>query len=403
MKIACVGGGPAGLYLAILMKASSSDHDVTVLERTPAGTPGGWGVVFWDDLLDDLRATDAETARRIREGAVQWRGQLLDFEGSVVEHEGSGYGIGRTTLRDILVERAKELGVRVQFDQAVTSDAAWLGADVVVAADGANSTLRQLQSDGFGTSTVVGRNKYLWLGTSKPFDLFTFAFVNTPAGWIWCHAYSFSENMSTFIVECPPETWAELGLDTLPARDGIRVLEEVFEKQLDGAPLEHLGRDDDALPWISFRTVTNERWHTGNTVLTGDAAHTTHFSIGSGTRLAMQDAIALAAELQRAETPQAAFAAYESTRRAAILRPQAEARFSAQWFEQVGRYVDLPAPAFFTLLRARRDPLLPRVPPRVYASVYAAVDRVGFMRTLRSSIGPKVRAFHSRHATTSAR
>jgi 2-polyprenyl-6-methoxyphenol hydroxylase-like FAD-dependent oxidoreductase len=403
MKIACVGGGPAGLYLAILMKQSSSDHEVTVLERTPVGTPGGWGVVFWDDLLDDLHATDAETARRIRNGAVQWRGQLLDFEGSVVEHEGSGYGIGRTTLRDILVERATELGVEVRFDQAVSSAAAWPDADVVVAADGANSMLRHSGSDGFGTSAVSGRNKYLWLGTSKPFDLFTFAFVNTPAGWVWCHAYSFSENMSTFIVECAPDTWAKLGLDTLPARYGLRVLEEVFAKQLGGAPLESLGRDDEALPWLSFRSITNECWHSGNTVLVGDAAHTTHFSIGSGTRLAMQDAIALAAELQRSATPQAAFAAYESTRRAAILRPQAEARFSAQWFESVARYVDLPAPAFFTLLRARRDPLLPRVSPKLYAAIYAAVDRVGFMRALRGSIGPKVRAFHSRHAATAAR
>jgi 2-polyprenyl-6-methoxyphenol hydroxylase-like FAD-dependent oxidoreductase len=181
------------------------------------------------------------------------------------------------------------------------------------------------------------------------------------------------------------------------------VLEEVFAKQLGGAPLESLGRDDEALPWLSFRSITNECWHNGNTVLVGDAAHTTHFSIGSGTRLAMQDAIALAAELQRSATPQAAFAAYESTRRAAILRPQAEARFSAQWFENVARYIDLPAPAFFTVLRARRDPMLPRVSPKLYAAVYAAVDRVGFMRTLRGSIGPKVRAFHSRHAAAAAR
>jgi anthraniloyl-CoA monooxygenase len=226
--------------------------------------------------------------------------------------------------------------------------------------------------------------------------------VNTDAGWIWCHAYSFDDNMSTFIVECAPETFAGLGLDTASGPDGIRVLEGIFAKQLDGAPLEHLGHDDDPLPWLNFRSVTNECWHSGNTVLVGDAAHTTHFSIGSGTRLAMQDAIALAAELQRMPTPRAAFASYEATRRAALLRPQSEARFSAQWFEHVPRYADLPSPAFFTLLRARRDPLLPRVPPKLYASVYAAVDRVGFMRTLRSSIGPKVRAVHSRRAAAAS-
>ena len=397
MKIVCVGAGPAGLYFSILTKLADRDHDVTVLERKPAGAPTGWGVVFWNDLLDDLHATDPETARRIRAAAVQWRGQALDVEGAVVDHEGCGYGIGRSKLVEILVERATELGVDVRFDHAVTSDTPLSGADVVVAADGVNSTLREREPDVFGTSVAKGRNKYLWLGTPRLFEHFTFAFVHTPAGWIWSHAYAYDERMSTFIVECAPETWSGLGLDALDASEGLRALEDIFAKQLEGEPLYSLDCDA-TLPWLEFRTLTNARWHSGNTVLMGDAAHTTHFSIGSGTRLAMQDAIALAAALREHESPEAAFAAYEEARRRALMRPQNEARFSARWFEEVPRYAGLPGPTFFALLRARRDPMLTRVPPKLYAWAYTTADRIAFTRKLKRAIGPKVRAFQTQRS-----
>jgi 2-polyprenyl-6-methoxyphenol hydroxylase-like FAD-dependent oxidoreductase len=268
-------------------------------------------------------------------------------------------------------------------------------ADVVVACDGANSVLRRAGQDRFGTTIGVGRNKYVWLGTTRVFDAFTFAFVKTDAGWIWFHAYAFDARTSTCIVECSPETWKGLGFDTLSASESLQALEEIFASQLDGEPLIS-GSDDEALPWLNFRTVTNERWYSHQTVLMGDAAHTTHFSIGSGMRLAFQDAIALAAELQRHGTPEIAFAAYEKSRRAAIARPQHEAHFSRRWFEESVRYVHLSAPALFVVLRARRDPILARVPPRLYSRLYTTVDKVGVLRMLRRRIGPRARTLYSR-------
>ena len=395
MRIVCVGGGPAGLFFAILMKKSDPSHEVVVFERKPAGRAGGWGVVFWDDLLADLHDNDPDTARCIGEQAFRWKGQVLDLEGERTDHEGCGYGIARARVLDILTDRAKALGVDIRFDREITSPCDVPDADIVVACDGANSVLRRADQDQFETNVVAGRNKYVWLGTTKVFDAFTFAFVKTEAGWIWFHAYAFDTQTSTCIVECSPETWKGLGLDTLCANEGLQVLEEIFAKQLDGEPLIS-ATEDIALPWINFRTVTNERWSSQQTVLMGDAAHTTHFSIGSGMRLAFQDAIGLATELQRHLEPEAAFAAYEKHRIATIARPQQEARFSALWFENAERYVHLPAPALFVVLRARRDPLLARVSPKTYYRLYATVDKVGVLRMLRRRIGPKARTLYSR-------
>jgi 2-polyprenyl-6-methoxyphenol hydroxylase-like FAD-dependent oxidoreductase len=395
MRIVCVGGGPAGLFFAILMKKLDRAHDVVVLERKPEGRAGGWGVVFWDDLLADLRDNDPETAARIRESAYNWNGQHLNLEDERAEHEGGGYGIARSKVLDILADRAQALGVDIRFDCDVSSASEFADADVVVACDGANSVLRQADEH-FGTEVAVGRNKYVWLGTTKVFDAFTFAFVHTDAGWVWCHAYAFDDHTSTFIVECAPETWSQLGFDTRAADESLKILGEIFERQLDGEPLLGLGRDDTPLPWLNFRTLTNEHWYSGHTVLMGDAAHTTHFAIGSGMRLAFQDAIALAAEFQRASAPEAAFAEYERKRRAALIPPQNEARWSAHWFENVPRYADVPAPGFLVLLRARRDPMQTRIPPKLYYRLYKAADSVGFLRTLRHRLGPKARALYSR-------
>jgi len=396
VKIICVGGGPAGLYFSILMKRADPGHAVTVLERKPASGPDGWGVVFWDDLVAELVATDPETARRITEAAFEWHGQTLELRGVDARIEGSGYSIVRSKLLEILAARATELGVEIQFDHEVTSRTGLEDADVVVAADGANSNLRQLSSNAFGTSIAVGHNKYLWMGTAKVFDAFTFPIVNTRAGWIWSHAYAIDDHTSTFIVECRPETWAGLGFETLTGRDGTGALEDLFGSYLDGEHLVSLSPADAVLPWLNFRTVTNECWHSGNTVLMGDAAHTTHFSIGSGTRLALQDAMALAAELQANPTPQLAFAAYETKRRAELARIQTDAQFSARWFENIDRYIDLPAQAFLHLLAARRDPFVHRVPPKLYYRLYSAVDKVSFLRSFRGWIMPKARALYRR-------
>jgi 2-polyprenyl-6-methoxyphenol hydroxylase-like FAD-dependent oxidoreductase len=392
MRIVCVGAGPAGLYFAILMKKRDPGHDVTVLERNPAGVTYGWGVVFWDDLLDELRASDPLTAQKVRANAFRWNGELLTVNGEdPVHEEGVGYGIGRRRLLDLLVERARRLGVRVQFEAAVGHASELPPADLVVACDGVNSRIRQLHADQFETEVRVGRNKYIWLGTSKVFDTFTFAFVGTDAGWIWCHAYGFDQETSTFIVECSPETWTGLGFHVLGEDETLRRLEQFFESQLDGHPLQSTTRRNGGARWLNFRTLTNETWHHDNTVLMGDAAHTTHFTIGSGTKLALEDAITLADKLGEGAELQPALEAYGNERQAALVPAQSDARFSAQWFENVPRYVDLDAERLFALLRERRSPLLPRIPPPVYYRLYQATHNIGPLRTLRKWAAPRIK------------
>ncbi len=326
-----------------------------MLERRSPGYAGGWGVTVWDDLLDDLQATDAVTGTRIAEAAFRWRGLVLDLEGERVEVEGGCYAISRATVLDILTERATELGVDIRFDTDVSDTAAFADADVVVACDGVRSVLRDRERDQFRTNIDLGKSKFVWLGTTGVFDKFTFAFARSDAGWIWFYVYAFDELASTCIVECTEETWRGLGLHEASACESLRMLEQIFADQLKGESLmSSPSREDETLPWLNFPTVTNERWYSGNVVLMGDAAHTTHFSIGSGMRLALQDAIALARELQRQPTVAAAFAAYDTDRRAALVGPHTEARFSQQWFEESARYMHMPAPALFALLRATR-------------------------------------------------
>lgn len=401
MRIVCAGGGPAGLYFAILMKERDQDHEITVLERNPAGVTYGWGVVFWDDLLDQLRASDPPTAREIRANSFRWKGELLAVEGRDPVHvEGHGYGIGRQRLLDLLVERALALGVRVQFECEVENLSELTGADVIVGCDGASSRLRQLHGDHFKTDVRVGRNKYIWLGTSKVFDVFTFAFVQTAVGWIWCHAYGFDDDTSTFIVECSPETWTGLGFDGLGEDDTITLLEELFESHLEGHPLRSNMRTNGGVPWLIFRTLTHEKWHHDNTVLMGDAAHTTHFTIGSGTKLALEDAIALAAKLHEGTELQPALEAYGSERQIALRPAQSDARFSAQWFENIPRYVDLDAVRFFALLRERRSPLLPRIPPPLYYRLYQATHKIAPLRKLRKWAAPRIKALYGARRPT---
>ena len=222
----------------------------------------------------------------------------------------------------------------------------------------------------------------MWLGTTKVFDSFTFAFVRTPAGWIWCHAYGFDATASTFIVECSPQTWAGLGFGELGLEQSLDRLEELFAAQLDGHRLVAQGPDRQRAPWLSFRTVTNERWAHGNLALAGDAAHTTHFTIGSGTKLAIEDAIGLAGALGAHDDLGTALAAYERDRRASLLLLQREARNSARWFESLPRYIDLGSEPFTTLLHQRRSQLLTRMSPSSYYRLrrtteeFALIDRL---------------------------
>jgi 2-polyprenyl-6-methoxyphenol hydroxylase-like FAD-dependent oxidoreductase len=374
------------------VKQRDPNREVTVLERNPRGVTYGWGVVFWEDLLDELRASDPATAREICESSFRWNGELLDVEGKDrVRGAGDGYGIGRQRLLDLLVERALDLGVRVQFDAEVQQLTELAGADVIVGCDGVNSRVRQLHEDHFAPKVRPGRNKYIWLGTSKVFDAFTFAFVQTEAGWIWCHAYGFDDENSTFIVECSPETWQELGFDKMGEEDTIKLLEHLFESHLDGHPLRSHSQASRGTSWLNFRTLSNETWHHDNTVLMGDAAHTTHFTIGSGTKLALEDAITLADKLHDRTDLEPALKAYEAERRNALRPAQSDARFSRLWFENIPRYAELDPERFFALLRERRSPLLPRIPPPLYYRAYQATHR-GPLRSLRHWAAPRLKA-----------
>ncbi|MGW0465849.1 FAD-dependent monooxygenase [Streptomyces sp. NPDC003027] len=403
MKIACVGGGPAGLYFSILMKRQDPSHDITVYERNPAGSTYGWGVTYWAGLLDKLRAGDPESADAIGEASVRWTDGVAIVRDERTVHRGDeGFGIGRRRMLTLLAERAEALGVRLEFEHAIPGEDApeLAGADLVVAADGVNSVLREAHGDHFGAAVTTGRNPYIWLGTTKVFDSFSFAFKETEHGWIWCYAYGFSGERSTCVVECSPETWAGLGLGTRGEAESLNLLEKLFHDLLDGHPLIGRSQGDDAARWLHFRTLTNRTWHRGNVVLLGDAAHTTHYSIGAGTTLALEDALALADALRGAPGAGAgagagrdldeALSRYGRRRRAELLPAQSAARYSARWYENLPRYMRLEPARMFALLGQRHSPLLPYVPPQLYYRIDKAADQLEGLRRLKRWLGPRL-------------
>jgi 2-polyprenyl-6-methoxyphenol hydroxylase-like FAD-dependent oxidoreductase len=396
MRIACVGGGPAGLYFALSMKLRDPGHDITVLERNTADSTRGWGVTLGRDLLEELHRCDPESAQEIHQAAFSQFDQVVDIHGRQVLYPGGGgYGISRRRLLDILACRAQGLGVRVEFGHEVMPPSQLPTADLIVACDGVNSRMRQ-EAGAFQADVRLGDNKYLWLGTSKVFESFTYAFVPTDCGWVWAYCYGIGGGQSTFIVECSSKTWAGLGFGTLPPRDGLSVLEKLFEGHLDDHPLLGPVQPGPGAGWLSFRTVTSRRWYDGSIVLAGDAAHTTHYTTGSGTILAIEDAIALAGNLQRHPGDQKlALEAYERQRKAALLRPQSDARFSARWFESISRYADLEAHEFSALLHGRQSPLLPHLPPRLYYWLHQVTEDVTVLGELRRRLGPKAKALYS--------
>lgn len=355
MRIICAGGGPAGLYFAVLAKLADPTHEVTVIERNPAGVTYGWGVVFWDDLLDDLFAHDPVSARMIWDAAYKWDEYEVRATGKAVTHlAGYGFSMGRRSLLDILSRRATELGVEIHYTEEVVDPADFPDADLVVACDGGRSRLREQHAAHHGAAIDVGRNKYIWLGTPEAFKTFTFGFERTPAGWIWFHAYPFTDEQSTFIVECQPETWTGLGFDQLDAQQGCERLEQIFAAHLNGAPLIDHRAEVGGTGWLNFRRITNERWDHGNVVLMGDAAHTTHFAIGSGTKLAMQDAMALSDALSAGDELAVALERYEHRRKSALAPLQRAAKASSEWFERLPDHVELPATQFAFALSDRR-------------------------------------------------
>ncbi|OLE39033.1 MAG: hypothetical protein AUG48_00185, partial [Actinobacteria bacterium 13_1_20CM_3_68_9] len=344
--------------------------------------------------LRKLHDTDAQSAHHISESSFHWQGQLVHVQGKdTVPVDGSGFSISRQRMLDILAKRAIDLGVQIQFETEIARTSQLPESDLIVACDGVNSRLRRLDAEPFKTNVHVGRNKYIWLGTSRVFNPFTYAFVETDAGWIWFYGYAFNSEASTCVVECSPETWAGLGFDRRGTEESISLLERTFEPYLDGRPLMVQKRDPGSMPWLNFQTVANRRWHNDDIVLMGDAAHTTHFSIGSGTRLAIEDAIALAGQLQEHERLQAALEAYGAERRAALVSPARRARDSARWFENIPRHIDLEAQQFGTLLalRDRFSRPVAHLPPRVYYRLYEGARRFEVLRRLRRWVRSKPR------------
>ncbi|WP_439485502.1 bifunctional salicylyl-CoA 5-hydroxylase/oxidoreductase [Blastomonas fulva] len=360
MKIGCVGGGPAGLYFAISMKLHNPDHVIDVYERNRPHDTFGWGVVFSDQTVDNLMANDPVSGATIRDEFTHWDDIDVHIHGECIRSSGHGFiGIGRKRLLAILQQRARDLGIGLHFEHEASTDPAdWAKFDLVIAADGANSRIRTAHVEHFDVDIQVKKNKFFWFGTAKQFDAFTFAFEKTEAGWVWAHAYRFDDQLSTFIVEMAPETWTGLGLDTMDQPEAIALCEKLFAKHLDGnALMSNATHLPGPQAWLNFRRIITGQWSYDKFVLLGDAAHTAHFSIGSGTKLALEDAIKLAEVLNRPGLSRAdALAEYQAERSIEVLKLQNSARNSTEWFETLDRYLPF-APIQFTyslLTRSQR-------------------------------------------------
>ncbi len=356
MKIACLGGGPAGLYFAISMKLREPAHEVVVFERNRPDDTFGWGVVLSDEALSNLAANDRKSAEAIRSHFAYWDDIAVIRGDEKIVSSGHGFcGIGRKQLLLLLQERARELGVELRFQTEVESASTLAKEyDLVVASDGLNSKTRNEHAEAFKPNIDVRRCKFVWLGTHQKFnDAFTFIFEHTDKGWVWAHAYQFDADTATFIVECSQETWDAWGFGSMNQEQSIATCEQIFAKHLGGHALMSNARHLRGSAWLSFPRVLCEKWYHENIVLMGDAAATAHFSIGSGSKLAMESAIALADYLHSEPSMQAAFAKYQDQRRVEVLRLQSAARNSLAWFEDVEQYLDLDMVQFNYALLTR--------------------------------------------------
>ncbi len=374
MKISCIGGGPASLYFAILLKKRRPEAEIDIYEQNRADDTFGWGVVFSDETLGNFEEQDPESYRRIRENFAYWTDIDTFYGGAKVTSTGHGFcGLARKKLLLLLQERCRELGVRMHFEHAVDDiDALAANSDLVVAADGVNSRVREHYAEAFAPELDWRKCKFAWFGTTKEMSAFTFVFKETEWGLFQVHAYPFEEGRGTWIVECREETWRAAGLDKLDEQESAAFCRELFSEHLDGEELL-----TNRSIWRTFPTVRCGSWRHNNVVLLGDSAHTAHFSIGSGTKLAMEDAIALAdAVAGEPGSIDRALEVYEDARRIDVLKVQRAAQTSLEWFENSGRYLQQSPERFvFNLMtrskRITHDNLETRDPELV-----AKVDQV---------------------------
>ncbi|MEN3364807.1 MAG: anthraniloyl-CoA monooxygenase [Burkholderiales bacterium] len=419
MKIVCIGGGPAGLYFALLMKKQNPGHEITVIERNRPYDTFGWGVVFSDQTLGNLVNADEPTAKTILQAFNHWDDIDTHFKGRTITSGGHGFcGIGRKRLLNILQQRCEELDVRLVFETDVTDDsavAAQYDADIIIASDGLNSRVRARYETTYQPDIDTRKCRFVWLGTRKLFSAFTFAFEETEHGWFQAHAYQYDGDTSTFIVEAPEDVWLRAGFDKMSQEEAIAYCEKLFANYLDGHKLMcNAGHLRGSAIWIKFPRIVCKSWVHWNSVngkrvpvvLMGDAAHTAHFSVGSGTKLALEDAIELARCFGKHGGMEQVMAAYEEARAVEVLKIQSAARNSMEWFENVNRYTRLEADQFaYSLLtrsqRISHENLRLRDPGYVerYENWFAdhAHARAGISRPVTSrSIPPMLTPFKLR-------
>ena len=357
MKIVCIGGGPSGLYFALLMKKLGGHHDITVVERNKPYDTFGWGVVFSDQTMAHMRQWDPQTAAEVQQAFNHWDDIELHFKGRVIRSGGHGFvGIGRKKLLNILQARCEELGVKLLFEQDADSDLDFPDADLIIASDGVNSKVRQRLASVFKPDLVTRPNRFIWLGTKRLYDAFTFLFEKTEHGWFQAHVYKFDDQTSTFIVECPESVWKAHGLDQADQEASIAFCEKLFAANLQGEKLMTNARHLRGSAWLNFQRVKCEQWShfNGNShvVLMGDAVHTAHFAIGSGTKLALEDAIELVSQFtdmgDTVDRIPEVLKRYQKVRAVDVIRLQNAAWNAMEWFEVCGeRYCDQLEPEQF--------------------------------------------------------